>query len=86
MGFVFGKMIGDIEDVHFWILGVTAGSFLYIALTNKVSNTLLENVAIVNGRATSLETAVLHISRLKIYGWVCLRSGQPTRTTFRNRY
>ena len=84
MGLVCGKMVGEIEDVHFWILGVTAGFFLYIALTNKVSNTLLENVAIINGRATSLETAVFHIRRLKIYGWVCLLSAQP-RTTFHNR-
>lgn len=36
MGLVFGKMVGEIEDVNLWILGVTGGFFLYIALTNKV--------------------------------------------------
>ena len=36
MGLVFGKMVGEIEDVNPWILGVTGGFFLYIALTNKV--------------------------------------------------
>ena len=41
MGLVFGKLIGEIEDVNVWILGVTGGFFLYIALTNKVSKLLL---------------------------------------------
>ena len=41
MGLVFGKLIGEIEDVNVWILGVTGGFFLYIALTNKVSELLL---------------------------------------------
>ena len=41
MGLVFGKMIGEIEDANSWILGVTGGFFLYIALTNKVSNSLV---------------------------------------------
>ncbi|XP_028394557.1 zinc transporter ZIP14-like [Dendronephthya gigantea] len=36
MGLVFGKLIGQIEDVNLWILGVTGGFFLYIALTNKL--------------------------------------------------
>lgn len=36
MGLVFGKMVGEIEEASPWILGVTGGFFLYIALTNKV--------------------------------------------------
>lgn len=46
MGLVFGKMVGEIEDVNLWILGVTGGFFLYIALTNKVSNLLLRYIEI----------------------------------------
>jgi zinc transporter ZupT len=45
MGLVFGKLIGEIEDVNVWILGVTGGFFLYIALTNKVSELLLTYTA-----------------------------------------
>lgn len=37
MGLVLGKKIAEIEDANLWILGVTGGFFLYIALTNKVS-------------------------------------------------
>ena len=29
-------MVGEIEDANLWILGVAAGFFLYIALTNKL--------------------------------------------------
>lgn len=38
LGLVFGKLISDIEDVNLWILAITAGIFLYIALTSKVCN------------------------------------------------
>lgn len=36
LGYVLGKLIGEIENVNLWILGITAGFFLYIALTNKL--------------------------------------------------
>ncbi|XP_046846729.1 metal cation symporter ZIP14-like [Xenia sp. Carnegie-2017] len=36
MGLVLGKKIAEIEDANLWILGVTGGFFLYIALTNKL--------------------------------------------------
>ena len=37
LGLILGKLIGEIEDVNLWILAITAGFFLYIALTDKVS-------------------------------------------------
>ena len=42
IGLILGILIGEIDDVNLWIFAATAGLFLYIALTNMVSqnNTL----------------------------------------------
>ena len=37
LGLILGILIGEINDVNLWIFAVTAGLFLYIALTDMVS-------------------------------------------------
>ena len=43
IGFIFGVLISEFEDVNLWIFALTGGFFLYIALTNMVINHKIVN-------------------------------------------
>lgn len=63
LGVIVGVILGDLSEASSWIYAATAGTFIYIALADLVSQTLWWVKPLVNARYSSVLSVHLKIKK-----------------------